>query len=103
MPERQSPPGGTTAEQDAEAPAGDPGRPGGRDEPTRPVARGDAATVGLSRAVTPTPTGDRSARPAGDRPPLHDADSAEVTRPAESPIVVRRTTPDAEATQVIRA
>ena len=71
MPERQSTPGGTTAEQDAEAPArgsaadAASSRPASPDEPTRPVSRGDAATVGLPRGVVSTPAVDR---PAPRRP-----------------------------------
>src|SRR5690348_9502608 len=70
MPERQSTPGGTTAEQDAEAPArgsaadAASSRPGNPDEPTRPVSRGDAATVGLPRGAVSTPAVDRPAAPA---------------------------------------
>jgi hypothetical protein len=67
MPERQSTPGGTTAEQDAEAPArgsaadAASSRPGNPDEPTRPVSRGDAATVGLPRGAVSTPAVDHPA------------------------------------------
>ena len=97
MPERQSPPGGTTAEQDAEAAARGPaadtptGRPAGPDEPTRPVARGDAATVGLPRAITPTPTGDRpapapngSASSVASTGPVNDQRAAAGNPPAAS-------------------
>jgi vancomycin resistance protein YoaR len=73
MPERQSTPGAPTAEQDAEAPA-DPAS--SSDEPTRPVRRGDAATVGLPRAVVPPATRDGAASAAAAEP------AAQPTRPA---------------------
>src|SRR5512132_921016 len=71
MPERQSTPGGTTAEQDAEAPArgsaadAASSRPASPDEPTRPVSRGDAATVGLPRGAVSTAAVDRPASSPG--------------------------------------
>src|SRR5690242_15351025 len=118
MPERQSTPGGTTAEQDAEAPprSSTADAASSPDEPTRPVSRGDAAASagdGQAQAhpATPpsgsdlfTPASGPSTPPADDGPgePDDEPDTAsDVTRPAESPIVVVRT-PDAERTQVIR-
>src|SRR6476661_5043571 len=77
MPERQSTPGGATAEQDAESeprgPAADPTpvHPAGPDEErTRPVARGaGTATVNLPRGdrAIAIPNGPASA-PADDHP-----------------------------------
>src|SRR5690349_22869887 len=86
MPERQSTPGGATAEQDAEAeprgpavtPAGDAA--GLDEEPTRPVRRrasapvppGEDATVGFSRAITPTASAPSGRLPDDDRSPADD-------------------------------
>src|SRR3954451_443562 len=87
MPERQSTPGGTTAEQDAEAPArgsaadAASSRPGNPDEPTRPVSRGDAATVGLPRGAVSTPAVDHRAA----RTPGGAAANGTSSRPAPAP------------------
>ena len=54
----------------------------------------------------PPPAGNQPTATPTAAPTSHDerAESAEITRPAESPIiVVRSTTPDAETTQVLRA